>query len=48
LQSRTLLPFGASKVFTTKIVDAKILAEGEDVKTVYEIFLDNSVSYNFD
>uniref|UniRef100_A0A182K7F5 Methionine synthase reductase n=1 Tax=Anopheles christyi TaxID=43041 RepID=A0A182K7F5_9DIPT len=36
LQSTTRQPFGSSNVYKTSILHYRVLAEGEDIKTVYE------------
>ncbi|EAA01179.4 methionine synthase reductase [Anopheles arabiensis] len=37
LQSTTRQPFGSSNVYKTSILHYRVLAEGDDVKTVYEV-----------
>ena len=45
LQSKTTLPLAASEVLQSGLKKSRKLAGGEDVKTVYEIFLDVGVSF---
>lgn len=45
LQSKTTLPLAASEVLQSGLKKSRKLAGGDDVKTVYEVFLDVGVRF---
>uniref|UniRef100_A0A8D8KME1 Methionine synthase reductase n=1 Tax=Culex pipiens TaxID=7175 RepID=A0A8D8KME1_CULPI len=49
LQSSCIQPFCATRVFQYKILNHKIIAQGEDIKTVYDVVLttDSEVDYRW-